>query len=313
MQRKGISAYLSEDRSKLIDLVNNAQMTKHFWNQHKANKPVAKSGNEIVIYDFIDDYALNNVRAALAKAKGPVTVKINSWGGDVFAGFAIYNELEEYKGAVTTKVMGMAASAAALIFMAGEKRYMKKTSMLMFHKSWNLAIGNADDLRSQADILDKIDALQASVMENRMEGIDDYNAFLLKEEFMTLKDAKGFKAAEEDPTEEPKGEEDDDKPEGEASPSDGADDTGKIDEDKPAGEASPTDGADDTGKIDEDKPAGETEDDDKPEGEASPTDGADDTNKVKEDGPAAEALKRKKMFIQNEISALMSTKRYRKI
>ena len=198
----------------IIELVRNSEQVQQIWNSAKTKVPVASGDSELVIYDYIYDGVLDKVREFLAKSSGAVTVKINSWGGDVFSGFAIYNELSEYAkkegNEITTKVMGMAASAAALIFMAGDKRYMKAQSMLMFHKSWNCVCGNADDLKKSAELLDSIDEMMGNLIESKLELDGSANDFLLAEKFLTLKDAAAIKAAEEDPNDDDKYEDNED-------------------------------------------------------------------------------------------------------
>lgn len=90
-----------------------------------------------------------------------IKVHINSYGGDVSEGLAIYNTLKNSKSEIVTMCDGFACSAASVIFMAGDERIVNEASMLMIHNPWTLARGNADDFRKQAEDLDKI--AQASV------------------------------------------------------------------------------------------------------------------------------------------------------
>lgn len=85
-----------------------------------------------------------------------LNVRINSYGGEVSQGLAIYNLLKDYKGLVTTICDGFACSAASVIFMAGTKRLMQKSSLLMIHNAWTRASGDANELRKAADDLEKI-------------------------------------------------------------------------------------------------------------------------------------------------------------
>lgn len=85
-----------------------------------------------------------------------LTVRINSYGGEVAQGLAIYNLLKSYSGEVTTLCDGFACSAASVVFMAGTKRIMPRSSLLMIHNAWTWASGDADDLRKKADDLEKI-------------------------------------------------------------------------------------------------------------------------------------------------------------
>lgn len=79
-----------------------------------------------------------------------VTVNINSPGGDMFEGLAIYNLLREYSGKVTVKVLGIAASAASIIAMAGDEIQIGRGAFLMIHNCWIVMIGNRHDLAKAA-------------------------------------------------------------------------------------------------------------------------------------------------------------------
>lgn len=91
------------------------------------------------IYDFfgMDATSPNDVLTALDKAKsGDVEIHISSGGGDIWAGSEIYTALKEYEGNVTVKILGLAASAASVIAMAGDKVMMSPTAELMIHNVW---------------------------------------------------------------------------------------------------------------------------------------------------------------------------------
>ena len=90
-----------------------------------------------------------------------IEVYINSCGGEVAEGLAIYNSLKRHKAKVTTICDGFACSIASVIFMAGDERIMNDASLLMIHNAWTYACGNSKELRKQADDLEKI--TQASV------------------------------------------------------------------------------------------------------------------------------------------------------
>jgi ATP-dependent protease ClpP protease subunit len=85
-----------------------------------------------------------------------ITVDINSDGGSVFQGTSIYNQLKNHPAKVTTRVTGLAASAASYVFLAGDVRIMNTGSFLMIHKPMAGAIADADELRDIAENLDKI-------------------------------------------------------------------------------------------------------------------------------------------------------------
>lgn len=84
-----------------------------------------------------------------------IIVRINSFGGSVPDGLAIYNALRRHPAAITTCNDGMAMSIASLIFMAGDKRFSSENALTMIHAPWTYAAGNAVQLRDQADLLDK--------------------------------------------------------------------------------------------------------------------------------------------------------------
>lgn len=95
------------------------------------------------------------------------TVYLNSPGGDVFEGLAIYNLLREHQAGVTVKVVGVAASAAAIIAMAGSRIEVARAGFLMIHNSWTVAIGNQHDMRETADWLAPFDKTQVDIFAAR--------------------------------------------------------------------------------------------------------------------------------------------------
>lgn len=90
-----------------------------------------------------------------------INVHINSYGGEVSEGLAIYNYLKNSAAKVVTYCDGFACSAASVVFMAGDKRIMNEASLLLIHNAWTYASGNAEELRKRASDLEKI--TQASV------------------------------------------------------------------------------------------------------------------------------------------------------
>lgn len=129
----------------------------------------------ISIYDVIgQDYwtgegvTAKRIASALRSlGKGPVTVNVNSPGGDMFEGLAIYNMLREHDGEVTVKVMGLAASAASVIAMAGDTVQIARAGFFMVHNGWVIAVGNRLDLREIADWLEPFDAAMADIYAAR--------------------------------------------------------------------------------------------------------------------------------------------------
>lgn len=96
-----------------------------------------------------------------------VTVKINSPGGDMFEGIAIYNLLRAHKAKVTVEVMGWAASAASIIAMAGDEIRMGLGTFMMVHNAWGVVVGNQHDMRDAADMFGEFDGAIADIYEAR--------------------------------------------------------------------------------------------------------------------------------------------------
>lgn len=125
--------------------------------------------------------------AALGAVKGDtLEVEINSPGGDAFAATAMYNALRASGKTIVTKVMGVAASAASLVFMAGDKRVMPKNTHLMVHNPWTIAAGNAEAMRDTADMLEKVGtSLRATYAARSGMSDEDVTALLAKDTWLT--------------------------------------------------------------------------------------------------------------------------------
>lgn len=96
-----------------------------------------------------------------------VVVYVNSPGGDYFEGLAIYNALREHKGAVTVKILGLAASAASVIAMAGDTIQIARAGFLMIHNCWVMAAGDRHAMRELADWLEPFDAAAVDIYAAR--------------------------------------------------------------------------------------------------------------------------------------------------
>lgn len=118
---------------------------------------------EIMIYDDIGEGWLGGISAKQfadeVKKLGrleSLTVRINSYGGSVFDGLAIYNTLKSNPARVNIHIDGIAASIASIIAMSGDDISMAGNGFFMIHDPWTVAAGTASDLRDQADIMDKV-------------------------------------------------------------------------------------------------------------------------------------------------------------
>lgn len=153
----------------------------------------------ILIFDPIgmDDWSGDGATAkrigAELRALGDkaVTVKINSPGGDVFEGVAIYNLLRAHPAKVTVEIIGWAASIASVIAMAGDEIKMGLGSFLMVHNAWCMCVGNRHDLREVADLLEGFDAALVDIYAARNGGDrKDIEKLMDAETFMSAADAK---------------------------------------------------------------------------------------------------------------------------
>jgi ATP-dependent Clp protease protease subunit len=132
---------------------------KKFWNWIKNEE-----GERTLYFDgyiaqdswFDDDITPKKFKAELMESDGDISVWINSPGGDVFAASQIYNMLKEYKGKVTVKVDGLAASAASVIAMAGDEILMSPVAMLMIHNPSTLIWGEETDMVKAKEMLSEV-------------------------------------------------------------------------------------------------------------------------------------------------------------
>lgn len=105
---------------------------------------------------FDDDVTPQMFKEELMDGSGNITVWINSPGGDCVAAAQIYNMLREYEGTVTVKIDGIAASAASVIAMAGDKVLMSPVSMMMIHNPMTIAFGDSGEMQKAIDMLSSV-------------------------------------------------------------------------------------------------------------------------------------------------------------
>jgi ATP-dependent protease ClpP protease subunit len=119
----------------------------------------AEDTTEILLYDEIGMWGINAgdfVRELQMITTGNILVRVNSPGGDVFDGLAIFNALGAHPAKVQTHIDGLAASIASVIALAGDTVTAAENSFFMIHNPWSIVIGNATDMRDMAAILDKV-------------------------------------------------------------------------------------------------------------------------------------------------------------
>lgn len=128
-------------------------------------------GDTVTAKDFVREIAALDV--------DELTVRINSFGGSVPDGIAIYNAIKRHPATTTITIDGMAASIASLIAMAGDRVEMAANALLMIHAPWSYAVGNSADLREHADLLDTwAEAMSASYATKTARPLDEIRALL---------------------------------------------------------------------------------------------------------------------------------------
>ena len=182
-----------------------------------ADAPRAAESDEastITIYDVIGEdwwsgggFTLKRASAALRSiGPNPVTVNINSPGGDMFEGIAIYNLLAAHPAKVTVNVMGLAASAASIIAMAGDRIDMGTGAQLMIHNAWGVVVGNRHDLAAASDTFAGFDRSLAGIYHARtgvkmatIESLMDAETFMGATDAIKQGFADGMMASEPAP------------------------------------------------------------------------------------------------------------------
>lgn len=164
------------------------------WAEDAAGvRALERGDNVITMFDVIgEDFwtgggvTAKKVASQLRAIGGPVEAHVNSPGGDVFEGIAIYNVLREHPHPVTVKVMGMAASAASIIAMAGDTIEIGAASFLMIHNTWVFTAGNRHDLKEVADWLEPFDTALIEVYAERTgQKAEDIGKWMDAETFMS--------------------------------------------------------------------------------------------------------------------------------
>lgn len=154
---------------------------------------------EIDVYDVIGDGWFGGVSAKMIRDRlkntkaSAIKLRVNSPGGDVLEGFAIYNLLNEHKARVEVDIDGLAASIASVIIMAADEIRIASNAMVMVHNPWSCFCGESDDFRAMADLLDKMqgsiaDAYAARTGQTRAKCIELMNAST----WMTATEAKAL-------------------------------------------------------------------------------------------------------------------------
>ena len=138
--------------------------------------------------DATDAFSLKDALAAVDTPN--LTVRINSYGGSVSEGLAIYSLLSEFKGHLKTIVDGFACSAASVIFMAGQERVVPENGLLMIHNAWTEARGDSNAMKKVAEDLEKITQPSVNIYVAKTGNSEEkIKEMMDREEWITSKEA----------------------------------------------------------------------------------------------------------------------------
>lgn len=163
-------------------------------------KNKADSPTKVYIYDEIGFFGVDAETFVkdFKNILGDVIIRINSPGGSVFDGMAIYNAIKDHKADTTTIIDGLAASAASYIALAGDKVIMAEGTFLMIHDPYSLVVGTSEDMRKEADLLDKVRDQIAGLYANKSgKSLSEITTMMSDETWMTGKEAKASGFADE--------------------------------------------------------------------------------------------------------------------
>lgn len=163
---------------------------------------LADSEKKVLIYDEIGGWGIRAIdlinEINSGDTKLPLNVYINSPGGDLVEALAIFNVIKRYEGYTTAYIDGIAASSASYISMAFDKVVMPENTMMMIHDPISYAVGNADDMRETADLLDKFkNSILSGYADKSGKTVDEISALLSNETWLTAKEALDIGFADE--------------------------------------------------------------------------------------------------------------------
>lgn len=176
----------------------NADMTARAWGKSLDKKDwysIKSEGEvaEIRIYDvigwpFIDADSFLSELDTVKSAK--IRARINSPGGDVFDGTAIFNALKDHPAEINVEIEGLAASMASIIALAGDNIQIADNAWYMIHNPWTFMVGDFNDLRKEADLLERMSLVMADTYQSKTGGkVEDIKQWMTEETWFNGKEA----------------------------------------------------------------------------------------------------------------------------
>lgn len=188
-------------RNKLLNLFGLNKDRGHF------RAETSEGQNVIWLYDFIvssEDEALwwggvsaEGFAKQLNAMSGPVTVMINSPGGDVFGGRAMAQAMRDYPDPITVQINGYAASAASTVAIAADKVMAAPDAMVMIHRAWTITLGNGPDHLATAELLEKIDGGLVEAYAAKGDADADWMGMIDRTTWLTAAEAQALGLVDE--------------------------------------------------------------------------------------------------------------------
>lgn len=178
--------------------MKSSSVIPHFKNEVSGDAQILTLNGVVASDDFENTISHKKIEAALKGSDKNIVIKLASGGGDAFEGINIYNYLKSLKNHVTIEITSIAASAASIIAMAGDKIVMHTGSNMMIHEASTFAFGSKTDIRKTLNALESVDKSIVDVYYNRT-GVDKNEIIdmMAKETWMTADEAIKQKFADE--------------------------------------------------------------------------------------------------------------------
>ncbi|EOS9599199.1 head maturation protease, ClpP-related [Staphylococcus pseudintermedius] len=178
--------------------MKSSSVIPHFKNEVSGDTQILTLNGVVASDDFENTISHKKIEAALKGSDKNIVIKLASGGGDAFEGINIYNYLKSLKNHVTIEITSIAASAASIIAMAGDKIVMHTGSNMMIHEASTFAFGSKTDIRKTLNALESVDKSIVDVYYNRT-GVDKNEIIdmMAKETWMTADEAIKQKFADE--------------------------------------------------------------------------------------------------------------------
>jgi ATP-dependent Clp endopeptidase proteolytic subunit ClpP len=194
---KNTSGPVAEQNRSQNDMVLKRKQLKNslFGRDGAIAHPIVDAASEttLYIYDEISPWGISAekfVKEVHALKGKDINIRINSPGGSVFDGVAIYNAIKQHSAKAVVHIDGLAASIAGIIALAGSEIRMAKGAFMMIHEPWSMMVGSAGDMRKEAELLDKVgDTIAGVISDKTKQDSEAVREMMLEETWMNSDEA----------------------------------------------------------------------------------------------------------------------------